>query len=260
MKLSMRLGILAATAFTAYVVAVIATGLGWNPLNANWKFENSGQFGDSFGPLGALMSAIAAVSALMAYWSQREELDRVKESAVADKIAMEKRDFEGTFFNLLNLFRKAVSNTDIGTGDTIKSGQDAFQRVVTSYFRNDARSLTEEDLEYRYKEMYKKHGNDLGHYFRLLYHIIRHIHESDIENKMFYVRIVRATLSSSELILLGLNGKFGGGVLKFAPLIEQYAILHNISADQANRLHLTRLYKKGAFGDRTIGKDYVLSE
>ncbi|MBK8344630.1 MAG: hypothetical protein IPL12_15845 [Bacteroidetes bacterium] len=42
----------------------------------------------------------------------------------------------------------------------------------------------------------------MGHYFRNLYHIIKYIDNSNIENKRTYTNFVRAQLSSHELALI----------------------------------------------------------
>jgi hypothetical protein len=86
-------------ALVGYIGIVVASGLGWNPLSQSWNFANTGAFGDSFGPLNALVATVAAIGAVAAYRAQREELERVKEAAPLERAEAAKRDFETTFFN-----------------------------------------------------------------------------------------------------------------------------------------------------------------
>lgn len=83
----------------------------------------------------------------------------------------------------------------------------------------------------RYKLFYKDFEDDLGHYFRLLYHLYKMIDEkcpSGEEQKYYYAQLVRAHLSTSELFLLAYNCICGEGRHKFVSLIAKFAVLHNI--------------------------------
>jgi hypothetical protein len=255
--------VLAAAAFALlYLIGVISTGLGWNPLGASWNFENSGQFGDSFGPLGALMSAIAAVSALLAYWSQREQLEELRTSERVNNSRMDLRDFEETFFRLLSLFREVVNAVehkyyDRGE-DFERKGSYAFYSMINMWTRE--RQINKSEVAGNFQQMYNRHQGSMGHYFRLFYHILKFIDESAIENKNRYARFLRALLSRSEILLIGLNCAHGGGKEKLKPLVEKYAILHNISATEARRLYLISEFSQAAFGDRSLESELEHSD
>lgn len=237
-----------------YAAVVAASGSGWNPLQIGWNFENSGQFGDSFGPLTSVFSAIAAVSAYLAYQSQKNQLVEAKKSAHDDRISNERRDFENTFFKMLDFLRSVVRDTDVEHRDKSRRGVDAFNKILTEHYYL-IHEKTDTEIEKAYKSVYKSYKNDLGHYFRLCYHILKYIDESSVKDKMFYVRIYRANFSNSEIVLLGLNAAYGSGFEKFRPLIEKYAILHNISAEDARKFLLLQKFEGTAFGDRSISTD-----
>jgi hypothetical protein len=247
--------LLGAIAFVLlYAGVVIASGLGWNPAGVQWTFESSGQFGDSFGPLGTIMSAIAAVSALMAYWSQREELERLKDAEETSNTRASKVDFERTFFQLITLFRDTLQMIEYHDYHSNKdyNGADAVARILYEGM-GSAPDKPVEYVEKKFSEMYNRNQNKLGHYFRLFYHIVKFIDGSEIPNKMQYIRILRALLSRSEIAIIGLNCCYGGGQEKLKPLVERYAILHNISSSEANRFYLSNMMNSSAFGDREIG-------
>lgn len=260
--------ILTAVALAVWIAIIVASGAGWNPFDARWDFSNSGAFGDSFGPLSALMASIAAVSAIAAYRSQSAEITRVKErQEAADAEAkkelsrllarerkadkqQQKREFEQTFFNLLEAFRSITAEIDITTNKgTNRAGQDAFKSMAStlSYQKN----LLENDLRSAWRKISATYANDLNHYFRFLYHLIRFVHDSkqSTDQKYFYVRLVRALLSEYEILFLGLNCHYGEGREKFRPLVKEYALLHNLSKANRQKWGFDKLYGPAAFGE-----------
>lgn len=264
--------ILAAAFFAVlYLVGVIATGLGWNPFGRLWNFENSGQFGDSFGPLGALMSAIAAVSALMAYWSQREELGELKKAEKINQVRSDKKDFEDTFFRLLSLFREILNQVE---HKIEKQGRGLGEPPITKLHKRGSYALESmmmwsslgshqkdrHEVAKLFMSIYDAHQGSMGHYFRLFYHILKFVDEANVEDKKKYARFLRALLSRSEILLIALNCAHGGGKEKLKPLVEKYAMLHNISASEAKRLHLLSEFPQAAFGDRSLESELEHSD
>ena len=242
----------------AYVTIVLLSGLGWNPFNASWDFTNPGEFGDSFGPLSTLMAAAAAVAAIAAYVSQRNELRQAKEDAKIERKLSVKRDFEETFFSLLNLFRETVKEIDVEDqyGANPVCGRDAFRRMIE--IRLGGASSNDVDDEEKFKKVYTIYRDDLAHYFRLFYHIVKFIDESPLEDKRLYSRLLRATLSNAEIVLIALNCVYGGGKPKLKRLVEKYQMLHNISAGDAKNWRLREKFKKNAFGDRDFANQSAI--
>lgn len=237
-----RLLVLLCGVFAVWSVFVIASGLGWNPFEATWNFANSGAFGDSFGPLSAGMASIAALSAIATFRAQSAELERTKLRDLETDKENARLAFERTFFQLLDHHRQNVANIDLDGSGPQRTGQDAFRSMVY-YFRN----RTAAGLKVAWEKTYKKYQNDLGHYFRFLYHFVRFIDRSNLDNTYFYVQILRATLSESELILLAGNCAYGEGSEKFRDLVEKYALLHNISERAINDLDMRVAFAAGAF-------------
>lgn len=261
--LGLRHLIIVGSLFFIWLIFVVASGGGWNAFGRRWDFSNPGAFGDSFGPLNTLMATIAALGALAAYRSQSDELARsrarqqeqddiqqsdrarlVSREYEADRRA-EKASFEQTFFNLVDAWRSVVTAIDIDKSGNIVSAHDAFAVMVSrlEYAYNSAGG----NMSVAWTGISQKYRNDLNHYFRFLYHIIKYVDDSGVENKYFYVRLVRALLSEAEIILLALNCEFGDGREKFRTFVEKYALLHNLSVDARIRYGLTDLYAPTAF-------------
>ena len=241
-----------AFAFAAYSVFVILSGLGFDPIGLHWNFAVSGALGDSFGPLSTLMAAVAAISAIAAYFSQSAELREARARGNSQQESADKRDFESTFFNLLQLFRETVKEIDVldQYGQNPVRGRDALKRILDDRIGGTRGSDSEDSSIF--KGIYDQYRDDLAHYFRLFYQVLRFIDESSVNNKMLYVRLLRATLSNAEIVLIALNCLHGGGKVKLKPLVERYALLQNISAGDAKSRRLIASFDHNAFGDRTF--------
>lgn len=235
-----------------YLVGIVVSGMGFNPTGIKWTFGNSGQFGDSFGPLSSLFACVAAVSAYLAYSEQRAELVRVEAAYTEEKARADKRDFENSFFHLLEMKRSALNAITVGASIGGASGAVAVEAIM-----EDVRA-SEQDadmLRVTYRGAYFRYRNMLSSYLRTCYHVMKFIDGSRIEDKKTYARIFRASLSNSEILLIGANAAVGGGAEKFKPLIEKYALLHNISATDARNYDLLPAFRKGAFGRRNIAEE-----
>lgn len=222
--------------------AVIATGLGVSALNKPWNFTNSGAFGDSFGPLGTMMAAIAALSAVATLREQQAELKRLRSRESEQDVRAQKLAFETTFFQLLDHHRGNTTSIDIVVGQVTRQGQDAFKSIA-HYLRQRRFS----GWESAWHDTFIQYRNDLGHYFRFLYHLFRYIEVERPDDAYFYARIVRATLSESELIILAMNCAHGEGRDNFTSIVESFALLHNLSEDARSEFAINPHFDKSAF-------------
>ena len=256
MTFSVRSATLALLAvFAAYAVYVALAGLGFDPIGARWDFAVTGALGDSFGPLNTFMATAAALAAIAAYFTQRSELDRVRADSEAERTLAIKRDFETTFFNLLQLLRQTVKEIDVTimdiNGPKSIYGRDALKEILDHQIGPSKGADVDDGPIYR--KVYARLQDDLGHYFRLFYQIVRFIDESSVADRMLYVRMLRATLSNTEIVFIALNCMFGGGQRKLKPLVEKYALLHNVSGGDAKSRRFMASFDQSAFGDRDMG-------
>jgi len=195
----------------------------------------------------------------------RNELQGQKDQMIQQNKTLLLQQFENTFFQLLNVHTNIVNSMDLRSNEdkslVISEGRDCFKtfhnsliRYITGGQKNEAGESiiianggTIQDATTGYNKFYEANQNNLGHYFRNLYHIIKFVDNSGIENKNTYSSFVRAQLSSHELALLFYNGVSQHG-LKFKPLIEKYGLLKNMNKELIfNSAHL-KAYKDSAFG------------
>lgn len=252
---------------SAWAIVVVISGTGLSIGGISWDFENTGQFGDSFGSLSAIMASLAALSALATFRITQDEIERIKNrekerdrelsqekeiSRKREKIldkAARKSEFEKTFFLLMGIFSSIVSETDYTSQSKQHKdeGRDAFRKIL-QWFEHATRM--KQDHEKAFQATLNQFPNDMFHYFRFLYHLINFVHESDTDDKYFYIRLVRSLLSDAEISLLALNCLYGEGKGRFKELVEEYALLHNISKTYKSRLKL-----EGKFYDRAFGQE-----
>lgn len=187
--------------------------------------------------------------------STRLELEGQKNQMIEQNVTLKQQRFENTFFQLLGIHTSIVEAMDLRSisqpGTIVAEGRDCFNNFYKRlkgqiHASNSASIGTTLD---GYDTFYEMNQNNLGHYFRNLYHIIKFIENSDIETKDKYSNFVRAQLSSHELILIFYNCLSQHGSRKFKPLIEKYALLKNMNSQLIfNPDHVIE-YHIGAYGN-----------
>lgn len=237
--LALALGVVAAL-FLGWGLFVVAAGSGVNPFNLDHHFTVTGAFGDSFGVFSALMTAAAAVFTYQAYRQTRDENSRLKQREIDRDRQDEERQTEATFYRLLEFRMTLIRDIRIADGDDLYLGTDALHEMYEFFVGRLGRRDPGQSLEVAYNNAYSVHKNDLGHYLRFTYHIIRYVIDNaqDDEKRYHYLRLLRAQLSNSEQALIALNCLYGEGRWKFKAWVNQFALLHNLDQTDRDRLGL----------------------
>jgi hypothetical protein len=227
-----------------------------------------GTFGDMFGSINALFSGLALAGIIITILLQqkelrlqRQELSETRQEFKIQNETLRIQRFENTFFNLLNIHHKIVSDIDYRyykdkekdqglldysfqtkTEDkevVVIEGRDVFR------FRFNRFKESVIDDEKGWLELYKEHyelaQTDFGHYFRNLYRMVKLVDTTDFfydknsisdidifKTKYKYTSIIRAQVSDYELAWLFYNCLSSNGIEKFKPLIEKYSLLKNL--------------------------------
>lgn len=232
---------------------------------ADWFFvgdrdnidNNKAIFGDSFGAVNALISAFAFGGMIVTFFFQRYELKLQRKELQDQRKEFEQQNqtlalqrFENTFFNMLQLQQEIVAGLEYTPNNLYKSinnlpkdtykGREVFEQL----FKVIKVGIETEGLD---SYCHSKYISLLDHYFRHFYTIINFIDKSTDfeiftskskkennkknlkEKKYQYAKILRATLSRYELVLLYYNGLSKYGKDKLKPLIEEYSMLNNIN-------------------------------
>ncbi len=230
-----------------------------------------GTFGDTFGCINALFSGLAFGGVVLAILLQtkeleyqREELQQTrgelkgqKEQLQAQNETLKIQSFENTFFQMLRLHHEIVNSIDkieMKAGQqVIKKGRDVFVDIsneLSAYYSRYQDKDEHKKINAAFVQLFSKYQSDIVHYFRNLYNIIKFIDmkgPEQFEERYIYTSLVRAQLSSHELLLLFYNSLSQFGQEKFKPLIEKYHFLKNMPLGQIIKKEHEGYYDSSAF-------------
>lgn len=248
------------------IITVIGSYFVWFHLVLDYKLSvnNSdwGQLGDF---IGGVLNPLLALSAF--YWLtqsvivQKDELSDTRDILSIQSKTSEKKRFEDTFFAALDLHNELIKTINF--------------KIVKNQLWDNASDTLKLDQE----EYYNVHHESCGHYFRVLYELLKLIsrnkkafdlstetikrdRRSNGEN--FYAEIVRAFISSEIVIILAIicatNNR--SEFYRLRVLVEKYALLENIPLPKSERgdakiAQMLKLYDKKAFG-RSLKKLTVI--
>lgn len=188
-----------------------------------------GVFGDYVG--GVIGTIVAIYGAVFIYktYRQQENLSTIQQ-------------FENNFFQLLNQQRDIIKTLNGKIGKRSYSGY-GFIKAIHEELKvpmddPEIMTLSGNNLRYKindfYTDLFNEHTSQLGHYLRHLYHILKYIDISYIEEKKKkeYADILQAQMTTDELYLLALNGVSEFGWKKAKPLIDKYSLLENLAIEK----------------------------
>lgn len=82
-----------------------------------------------------------------------------------------------------------------------------------------------------YQDLFLGHADQLGHYFRHLYHLLKYVDDSELKNKKKYMDLIQSQMSSDELYITAINGISNYGRKRMLPLLNNYSFLENLVID-----------------------------
>ncbi|MGM8924726.1 putative phage abortive infection protein [Enterobacter hormaechei subsp. steigerwaltii] len=203
------------------------------------SISEPGVFGDSFGVLTSLFSALAFVCVVWTLNYQREEFKLQKQELAESKKEIAKQGFENSFFQMLKIQNdivEGITYEKIGMMEKDEfKGRDALKELsikLHSQIKSLAKNAIDLDrVKHSYEALFNEDGHRLAHYFRFLYNIFRFLSEADIDNKMLYARLVRAQISNQELFLLYYNSLTPAG-RKFQNYIHEFNLMDNLLVNE----------------------------
>ena len=246
--------------------------------------DKLGHFGDFIGGfLGTILTGIATYFVYKTYISQKEELEKQKEELILNRQLIAQQQFESTFFNMLNVHRELKSglyySEVIITSNPYKNEYDGLEVVkyINKSFRekysklknnkqnplgtvqdnivkqlqlnlSNYNEINEENiLRVVFNYLFKTHQNQISHYCRNVYHILKYIRENeknktlgeDFNKYKSYVNIFQSQLNVDEQFLLFYNfihfNDESKGIYSTINLVNHYQFLENLGHE--NLLH-----------------------
>lgn len=235
-----------------------------------------GQFGDFFGgTVNPLLSFLSLMALLLTIALQSKEQERaasyqekIEKNLNDQQVAQLKKQFEGTFFSLLDQHNRILEKISTSKEKWSDKGSDISQvhRIVLLSGHSNLEAA---------KQLLGKNNDLCGHYFRNLYQLLKFVAlnrpGSIISNKFtpqeiidsevshdekMYTNIVRSFVSNEVTQLLAVNcfSKDENDIYwRYKLLIERYEFLEHMSfniENTPNRIldNAVHHYKKSAFG------------
>ena len=219
--------------------------------------EQRGAYGDMYGSVNALFTALAFAGVIITLGfqlkeleltrnelsGQRQELGHQREQLEKQNETFKRQQFESTFFALLRTNIEIVSALVIVEGGKIRYSGKSCLALQKRSLENYMQSFC---VDKSFDMLFEMNPPHLGHYFRQLYNIIKFV-DDEGENKMRYANFMKAQLDNDELTLIAYNGASSHGK-KFGELIEKYGLLENLEESDKNKVE--KFYDKKAFGDK----------
>ncbi|MCG7320186.1 putative phage abortive infection protein [Brevibacillus laterosporus] len=207
-------------------------------------FDNVGSwYGGIFGAVFGFLTLVFIVLTYQLTIEQKKEQEK----------QVRKQSFENTFFQLISLHISIVDSITFpySQDENASVGRKSFYffyEELKHFYNRKCSLLSKPDLPDEviqlylaeiYKDFFIKHQSQIGHYFRNLYHIVKFIDEAVFLNKdekIGYIRFLRAQLSSYEMLLLFYNLQSQWGK-EFNPLAEKYRLLQFAENDFEFLIH-----------------------
>jgi hypothetical protein len=175
--------------------------------------EIRGQWGDSFGALNALFSAFAFSAVLLTLWVQQRQISEAQRD-------QHRQRFDETYFKLLGLLRDVRSELRYTPSSYVQPTPQEGAHALAGAASDAKHYLIEKkplDRDFSAIEIgniyssnvHKRSEAGLGPYFRLIYTLLKRIHEDKVlseEEKITYGNLLRGQLGTPEIELLALNG------------------------------------------------------
>lgn len=203
---------------------------------------------------------------------QRGEMVKANKITDLQIRLIEKQNFEYTFFNMLSLYSQVRESIKIHHEKHNNDNTDVFDIFFTLFYKDFTSELEKsgkkvftlkESIE-EYNKFYNKYHYLLAQHFRVLYRTIKYVHlyEDNYQqiDKSFYIRLLRARLSTVEIFFLFFNGLTKDGK-NFKKLIEEYGLLEHLAPLLIFKkfdLSIIKQYKKEAYGQGEFSNEQTL--
>jgi hypothetical protein len=178
----------------------------------------------------ALLKQVEALDAQAKEFSlQREELSQSKKVFIEQSKTLMQQRLESTYFSLLELYNQIKRNLNSTTSSNNYFKD--FKCALSDLCDNESDPLINHaNIKEKYIYLYYESKEELSHYFKTTYRILKIIDQSKISNseKFQYVKIFRSQLSEHEMLCLYYNShsEYGAETYK---LILKYNFLKHLS-------------------------------
>ena len=222
---------------------------------------SAGEFGDMFGLANAIFSGFAFGGVLVAIYVQSKQLNAQIEEFRDTREVFKEQKFHTGFFQLIDLHEHIVGSVSFDSAVRLPMNEDvsadpkpqgelasnsliaqprgraAFRRYYEEFYLENVRT-DEETRKANFAAFYEAHSDWLDHYFRSVNNMLRMIShmieqtEFDDDLRGYYRGIVRARISTGELLLLFYNAIYGRASDGLVLRMEGYELFKHLPRDR----------------------------
>ena len=247
--------LLTIAALGAIFCALLFFGFEWT--SGRKDIDKLGQMGDFFGGmLNPLVSALTLFVAISVWQLQKKELKATQKALDEQAKTAEQQRQEQRFFDLLNVYQRTVDSiyhaTDVSRlQQNTRTLLSATGKFGVSLWLSDASCLrlyatgdTIIDTQNAKRDWINRDSSgSFDHYFRVVFRILSEAEALLGDQHIRYIKLFRAQLSRSELIILGFNLWLDDEGKKMTPLAEKYGLLKHLPKGHL-RTELEKLHPK----------------
>lgn len=199
--------------FIIIILSVVIIWLTFTVLNIylfSLDREGAGMFGDTFGMLNSLFSALAFAGLFYTILIQRKELADTKEEMRKQNATLTQQSFEGTFFNVMNSHEvRRKSAYGLVKRMVTQDLPESFYKLADTNVDTGDTTDKLSKLQEHYETIYNLYLTDLQPYLRTIHAILSLIEDTPFTNtkKNFYLYLLYSTLSVDECTFLQYHSK-----------------------------------------------------
>ncbi len=158
---------------------------------------------------------------------QRDEIEHTRTIYEEQSRALRKQQFESTFFALLNMYSKIV--TDINGHHSCDYFLKQACHLLDSPISDGSPVQSHNEAVNNYISFYYANKPHLSHYFKSIYRLMKFVDDSNLaeNDKFFYAKVVRSQLKEHEILLLFYNANTEYGK-NFRSLIMKYNLFKHL--------------------------------
>lgn len=232
--------LLAIAALGAIFCTLLFFGFEWT--SGRKDIDKLGQMGDFFGGmLNPLVSALTLFVAISVWQLQKKELKATQKALDEQAKTAEQQRQEQRFFDLLNVYQRTVESiTHTQSPHPLSQDREVLyfhgKQAISEWLKRNALDNSALGLS-RFKlqdtnasGMWLKFDapGHFNHYFRVIFRILSEAEALLGDQHIRYIKLFRAQLSRSELIIMGFNLWLNDESQNMLPLAEKYGLLKHL--------------------------------
>ena len=181
------------------LLAIVILWYNWFIIDLFGVHRSAGTFGDSYGPLGVIISGLALVGVIITVIIQQSQIKEQRHH-------LARSEMNDTFFKLLDHFDEIKQEILGAESDNGKEFTSLYDELVKSFLSSSDNSDTQ-----KYSDFYQEHAWSLNKYFRYLMYFLKYLNDHSERDGLrkgeerLYSNLFRTKISQEEQAIIYFN-------------------------------------------------------